>query len=269
MSEEDCRESVRNRDPYTFQNAEDFFADFNGVASPCKSRVKHPESISFSEQDNFVKGRLLDTCYRGRIFRFDTNALLLIQFLRPQVWRICFDEKNASGTDFTDYNTQTIVQDTTTALIQELDHAEGTEWDVELVDTDENLVLMSVTKEKKSGATQECINTPCVKLWIQKNPFKITATRFANVSPSFFSLPTGKASGLSPCLPADKDEAVIWQTKERGLKYGNGAVVLSIQRTPTARFVGFGEQGGSSFVKDQTYMNYPSKSHVFGYNDRR
>lgn len=262
MSEEGCWNPVR--DPYTFQKAEDFFADFDGVASPSKSRVKHPERIGFSKQDNFVKGRLLDTCYRGRIFRFDTNALLLIQFLRPQVWRICFDEKNASGTDFTDYNTRTIVQVTTTALIQELDHAEGIEWDVELVDTDETLVLMSVIKEKKPGAPQAYIDTPCVKLWIQKDPFKITATRCANESPSFFSLPTGKASGLSQTLPADKKEAVIWQTKERGLKYGNGAVVLSLQRTPTARFVGFREQGESSFVKDQTYMNYFSKSYVCG-----
>ena len=41
---------------------------------------------------------------RGRIFRFNDNTLLLIQFMLPKVWRIRFSPWNRQGSDYSDYN---------------------------------------------------------------------------------------------------------------------------------------------------------------------
>lgn len=53
--------------------------------------------------------------------------------------------------------------------------------------------------------------------------------------------------------------AVVWQTKERGIRYQGEATVLALEKPRTARYFGWGEQGGRAFVKDQTFMNYFSK----------
>jgi hypothetical protein len=255
MSDSQDWDAVRFQDKYTFQKAEEFFEDFGDDAKPW---VNTPESISYNEADNYVDGKLREPCYRGRIFRLDTGGLLLIQFLRPQVWRIRFNEKLLTPIEISDYNTRTIVQDTGRALIDELDHAEDIDWDVEIEDNDDNLVLKSVIMETRPG-TSQVTKKACIKLWVQKDPFRITATRVVNTTPAFFALPTAKTGEPPRTPPEEEVEAVIWQTKERGLQYGNGAVVLAIQRTPTARYVGFGEQGGSKFIKDQTFMNYFSR----------
>ncbi|PNS21179.1 hypothetical protein CAC42_3517 [Sphaceloma murrayae] len=259
-------DAVKYEDPIAFKKAEDFFADFD---CPAKPWVKTPVSISYNKQDNYSKNELLDVCYRGRIFRFDTGGLLLIQFLRPRVWRIRFNEKHIDSSMFTDYNTRTIVRKQGKSLIQELDHAEDVDWDLELEGEDpssEHLVLMSVIKEKAPKNPQGFVKKPCVKLWIQKENFRITATRFVGAQPAFFALPSSQAAAAAWSPPTDEVEAVIWQTKERGFQYGQGAVVLNIERTPTARYMGFGEQGGTKFIKDQTFMNYFNFDNMRYYN---
>ncbi|TKX18260.1 glycosyl hydrolases family 31 protein [Elsinoe australis] len=266
MTDVDTWNNVRYRDPYTFQKAEDFFSDFD---APAQSWVKQPTSISYTKQDNYDKNKLLDVCYRGRIFRFDTGGLLLIQFLRPRVWRIRFNEKHIDSSFFTDYNTRTIVRKQGKSLIQELDHAEDLDWDLELEgdgDSSNHLLLMSVVKKKAPNHPQGYVKQIGVKLWIQKEPFRITATRSVGASPAFFAMPDDSAHSAAWTPPTEEVEAVIWQTKERGFQYGNGAVVLSVERTPTARYMGFGEQGGTKFIKDQTFMNYFNFDNMRYYN---
>lgn len=230
-------EAVRYRDPYSFQKAEDFFADFDGKGAPW---VKHPETIEYREQDNYTNGKLLDVCYRGRVFRFDTGGLLLIQFLRPRVWRLRFNESHLSSSDFTDFNTQTVVQDTGIRLVDALDHAEELEWDVEIEDDpkSDHIIMYTSIKEQSHTSHGGYKRIPQVKLFIQRDPFRITATRYVGASPAFFALPT-LGHAINSHQTEDEDvEAVIWRTKERGFQYGKGAVVLTVERTPTARYVG-------------------------------
>ena len=52
---------------------------------------------------------------------------------------------------------------------------------------------------------------------------------------------------------------VVWQMSERGIRYQGKSTILSIQKPSTARYLGFGEQGGSSLLKDKTFMDYFSK----------
>jgi hypothetical protein len=51
-------------------------------------------------------GKENPVCSHGAVFRFNDDSLLLIQFMRPRVWRIRFDPSNKSSSDFTDYNRQ-------------------------------------------------------------------------------------------------------------------------------------------------------------------
>lgn len=94
---------VKLRDHYIFRKADDFFGnEIDGQGSG----VKQPKSISYQEADQrLANGSPNPACSHGRVFRFNDGSLLLVQLLRPKVWRIRFDPVNKTGADFTDYNT--------------------------------------------------------------------------------------------------------------------------------------------------------------------
>jgi hypothetical protein len=93
--------SVKLRDPYLFIKADDFFRRLDDVASG----TRQPASISLRDEDQLlIDGSKSPVTYRGRIFRFNDDTLLLIQFMRPKVWRIRFSPWNRKGSDFSDYN---------------------------------------------------------------------------------------------------------------------------------------------------------------------
>lgn len=99
----DYYEGVKSRDPYTFKKSEEVFAYLD---SNNHGETRHPSSISCHESDQKLKDNTPNpVCSHGRIFRLDDDSLLLIQFMRPKVWRIRFDPSNHVGDDFTDYNT--------------------------------------------------------------------------------------------------------------------------------------------------------------------
>lgn len=98
----DYWDDVKARDPYIFKKAEDFFRDLDNDSNG----TKRPSIVSFNDNDQKLKdGSPNPVCGHGRIFRFNDDSLLLIEFMRPKVWRIRFDPHNKVGDDFTDYNT--------------------------------------------------------------------------------------------------------------------------------------------------------------------
>ena len=95
-------EATKLRDPYIFKKADDFFRDIDAPASG----VSQPSKIRYHAADQLLQnGTKNPACSHGAIFRFNDQSLLLIQFMRPRVWRIRFDPSNRNGSDFTDYNT--------------------------------------------------------------------------------------------------------------------------------------------------------------------
>lgn len=93
---------VKGRDPYSFKKAEDFF---HGLDND-EANTKQPQTVFYRESDQQLKnGEPNPVSSHGRVFRFDDDGLLLVQFMRPRVWRIRFDANNKVGADFTDYNT--------------------------------------------------------------------------------------------------------------------------------------------------------------------
>jgi hypothetical protein len=95
-------EATKLRDPFIFVKADDFFKDIDVSAN----KVKRPATISYRAGDQSLDDSSKNpACSHGRIFRFNDDSLLLIQFMRPRVWRIRFDPNNRKGSDFTDFNT--------------------------------------------------------------------------------------------------------------------------------------------------------------------
>jgi hypothetical protein len=95
-------EAIKERDPFIFQKAEHFFRDVDGLTTP----VSQPASVSYLKADQLLEdGGDNPACSHGAVFRFNDDSLLLIQFMRPRVWRIRFHPGNNKGSDFSDYNT--------------------------------------------------------------------------------------------------------------------------------------------------------------------
>lgn len=91
-------------DPYTFIRAEDFFND--QLDNATLGKFNTPVTVTVVESkpgDNL--------CDTGALFRFDagrTNTedkFVLIQFVRPQMWRIRFDGEAKNPQDYNNDNT--------------------------------------------------------------------------------------------------------------------------------------------------------------------
>ncbi|KAH7134411.1 glycosyl hydrolases family 31-domain-containing protein, partial [Dactylonectria macrodidyma] len=247
-------EDIKLRDPYIFIKADDFF---QGLDNPNAGDVKQPATISYKPDDQLLAdGSKNPACSHGNVFRFNDGSLLLIQFMRPRVWRIRFDPNNDKGSDFTDFNTRTIIQDTLSQLITTLDAAEELKWAVELIEDPMYYILQSVTNPDTPQRKVE------VQLWVQRDPFQITAVRVlqsqgpAEQVPVQQSLDVSTIDKLSLVTQKGAEAAIIWKTKPRGLQYRGNATILSIEKSVTADYMGFGEQGGKNLFKKKTYMNY-------------
>ncbi|KAL0932734.1 alpha-1,4-glucan lyase [Colletotrichum truncatum] len=259
------RESiVKLRDHYIFKKANDFFdQDVDGHGSG----IRQPKSISYNEKDQKLSdGKQNPACSHGRVFRFNDGSLLLIQFLRPRVWRVRFSPDNKSGEDFSDYNTRTLIRNTTSELIRTLDEAEHLDWRVDLVEDDQYYILQSVVRTEGKEHKE-------IQLWIQRNPFQITAVRVlkslapAQEPPKASNLEAGAVESLQFSNEVEGGRrAVVWKTKTRGLLYGEHSTVLCLEKSITADYMGFGEQGGNNLFKDKQYMNYFNFDNMRYYN---
>ncbi|KAH7002467.1 glycosyl hydrolases family 31-domain-containing protein [Ilyonectria destructans] len=253
-------EATKLRDPYLFVKADDFF---QGLDAP-SANVNQPATVSYKATDQLLDdGTKNPACSHGTIFRFNDGSLLLIQFMRPRVWRIRFDPHNQKGSDFTDYNSRAIVLDTLSTLISTLDAAQGIKWAVELVEDPKYYVLQSVVNPNTDKRKVE------LQLWVQRDPFQITAVRvlenqgLAEKLPQMQSFDSSTIEKLHLTTSKGAEAAVVWKTKPRGLQYRDNATILSVEKSATADYMGFGEQGGKNLFKKKTYMNY------FNYDNMR
>ncbi|KAK7966875.1 glycoside hydrolase family 31 protein [Apiospora aurea] len=243
----------KSRDPYTFQPADDFFPGVVGG----QSQTHQPNSVEFHAEDQKGKdGKTNPVCEKyGRIFRFDDGKHMVVQFIRPRIWRIRFNPRFQEASDYSDYNTRTIVQDDLTELIEILDAAEGLNWTVEFKPVGDQFYLLQSVRTTKDSA-----RTIVVQLWIQRNPFKVTAVRSIASTGTVDTSPALQHPALDSVdsIPKERGRAnaIIWETKSRAILYQEDATILNVDKPLTAKYLGFGEQGGKHLFKDKTYMNY-------------
>ncbi|KAH7188137.1 glycosyl hydrolases family 31-domain-containing protein [Fusarium flagelliforme] len=245
-------EDVKIRDPYNFVKSDDFFESIDNGST----KIHRPTRISYSESDQLMSdGTKNPACSHGRVFRFNDNSLLLIQFVRPKVWQIRFDPHNEKGEDFTDFNTRTIIKDTLSSLIKTLDTLEKVSWDVEVLEDPQYIVFQSVLNPNTPNRQVQ------LQIYIQRDPFQITVVRVLESQPPAEKLPELQKKAIHADkidLPVSKgaQAAIIWKTRSKGLMYTERATVLAVEKSVTADFMGFGEQGGKHLFKKKTYMNY-------------
>lgn len=144
-------------------------------------------------------------------------------------------------------------------LIATLDAVEGITWAVELIKDPQHYILQSVCDPTGPNRKVE------VQLWIRRDPFQITAVRVlsslqpAEKIPELQLLDSDSIKQLELQTASGAASAIVWKTKPRGLQYRDNATVLVVEKSVTADFIGFGEQGGKNLFKKKTFMNYFSK----------
>jgi hypothetical protein len=144
-------------------------------------------------------------------------------------------------------------------LIATLDAAEGITWTVELIKDPQYYILQSVRDPTGPQRKVE------IQLWIKRDPFQITAVRVLSSLPPSEKIPelqlldSDSVKQLELPTATGAASAIVWKTKPRGLQYRDDATVLVVEKSVTADFVGFGEQGGKNLFKKQTFMNYFSE----------
>jgi len=159
-----------------------------------------------------------------------------------------------------DLDRRTIIQDTLSKLIATLDAVEGITWSVELIQDPQHYILQSV--RDASGPKRKVE----LQLWIRRHPFQITAVRVlsslqpAEKIPELQLLDSDSVKQLELQTASGAASAIVWKTKPRGLQYRDNSTVLVVEKSVTADFIGFGEQGGKHLFKKKTYMNYFSRS---------
>ncbi|RPA89095.1 hypothetical protein L873DRAFT_736423 [Choiromyces venosus 120613-1] len=128
-------------DTHSFLLPEEFFGSFHQGTFLSSTRV------TYHTEDNELPNPVIST---GVFLRLSTDdpkepePLLLIQFVRPKVWRIRFDPNNTHPGDYDDYNSRTIISDTLTNLRDILDKVERINWKTEFVvgsDADQFYIL--------------------------------------------------------------------------------------------------------------------------------
>jgi hypothetical protein len=159
------------------------------------------------------------------------------------------------------YGRRTLIEDTLSKLIATLDAVEGISWEVELIKDPQYYILQSVSDPKGPKRKVE------VQLWIRRDPFQITAVRVlsslqpAEKVPELQLLDSDSVKQLELQTASGAASAIVWKTKPRGLQYRDSSTVLVVDKSVTADYIGFGEQGGKSLFKKKTYMNYFSEYH--------
>lgn len=144
-------------------------------------------------------------------------------------------------------------------MINTLDDIEGIDWAVEIEQDPRYYVLQSVTNPKTEKRKVE------LQIWVQRDPFQITAVRvlesqgLAQKLPDIQGISSSAMDELALQTSKGSEVAVIWKTKPKGLQYKGSATVLSVEKSVTADYMGFGEQGGKNLFKKKTFMNYFSK----------
>ena len=149
-----------------------------------------------------------------------------------------------------------VIQPTLSNLIEVLDSVNKSQWDVECIEDDGVLIFQSFCRDKDSS--KRIVS----QLRIQTSPFKISAIQPLKTTPAMNDpLQTSEAKNKSIDQTKDRCERplVVWETIEYPLSFQETATILTVRRPKTAAYLGFGEQGGASFLRDRTYMNFFGK----------
>ena len=150
---------------------------------------------------------------------------MLIQFPQKDTFRMRFNPGKTAD-QFTTQNTRSVIQDNFKDLKRLLEIRE--EFTIEAQENNSSIQLI----------TKGSDNKPCMRMLVNFAPFSITV---------FNAL--------------QDQEFQVWKTAETPIYFtANGyddyAIIQAVAKPATARYVGFGEQGGQSLDKNTQQINY-------------
>jgi alpha-glucosidase len=204
-------------DAYRFIKVEDYFSRYKEWERLAKVTSHSWDQKNESLSLNFTKAD-------GK------NCCLLIQFIQKDAFRVRFNPSYESGEQYTPQNTRAVVMDTFEDLRKFLKEGEG-KFNVN-IDTEntEEIILRS----------QDSDDRPSLKMVVKFNPFVIEVYGFSPEESKYFR---------------------VWQTGNPGIYYTpNGtedyAIIQAVNKPATAKYIGFGEQGGHGLTKNTAQLNY-------------
>ncbi|MFM2027780.1 MAG: hypothetical protein RLZZ339_2497 [Cyanobacteriota bacterium] len=156
------------------------------------------------------------------------NCCLLIQFIQKDTFRVRFNPSYESGEQYPTENTRSVVMDSIEELRTVLKASEN--FQVSIQENNEQVELK----------TQGTDDHPSLKMVVKFNPFVIEVFCFSTETNDYFR---------------------VWQTANPGIYYtSNGAedyaIIQAVNKPATAKYIGFGEQGGQGLTKNTAQLNY-------------
>ncbi|RKL21233.1 hypothetical protein BFJ68_g2502 [Fusarium oxysporum] len=242
-------------DPLNFIPADVFFPTVPNFTKP--SEILTVESSASTSPSDPLR-------YAAHItLKGEPNTHCLVQFASPQIWRVRYNPKYTAVSDYDDFNSRTIVRDTFSSLVDDLQQEyrdseawnshpaqEGWFWKTSFEQkAPDHWVLTLSTRPKSPLVSQTQLST--------SSPLHSASSKLKalDADPAFL-----KTVGIDT---VSEYEQIIWQTTDQTFSYqGNpsiGAVnnvVFNIKKPGSAAYLGFGEQGGRTVIKKPTYLNF-------------
>lgn len=210
---------------YRFVKVEEYFADY-------KKWQKLESSVS----------AFFDSTSQILTIEFDNidgqagKCAMLLQFVQKNIFRLRFNPKKTAGS-YTSKNTASVVQDNFEDLRTVLREEEP--FSVESKEDEYGIEL--VTKYDEYGTL-----TQAMKVVVTYAPFKIEVFNYSNKH-----------------NPAEQEAFKVWETATPGIYYTftgtekeDYSIIQAIEKPATAKYIGFGEQGGKSLCKNTEQVNY-------------
>jgi alpha-glucosidase (family GH31 glycosyl hydrolase) len=240
-------------DPLSFCTAEEYFGEASAWNGPL-------EIVSIS-QDPPLDTKEKDY-WRGVNLKFDDGTLCVVQYVRPTLWRVRYDPTVTDANAYRDENGRTIVMDYMTELIEALDSYIGLTWRVTVEESEDKTYWtfssMVIDSDPKAGRPNFYRSSDGMRLILYKKPFRIQALRTLTPLKELYPMP--EKYGAAATMPKGK---IIWQTSPRTFRHHIHSehgmlkeVIIDVVKAGHGEFLGFGEQGGTSFMKMPCYMNY-------------
>jgi alpha-glucosidase len=217
--------------PYRFIRVEEYFDSYQSW-----ERLERVHSHSYLEDKQTL------------VLNFETasgSAAMLIQFLRPDILRLRFNPGKSKFEDYTEQNSRSIVMDTFEQLKEELGSLS-----LEFQDLNGDTPVIQLIAKKLSNQDEQSV--PYLKLVVNREPFQLRIFKYE----------------------LEGEDYLVWKTNEGGVYFAeNGnedfSIIQSVVKPPTAKYIGFGEQGGKSLVKNSeqvTFFNFDNMRYRQVYN---
>lgn len=225
--------SISNSHSYRFVKVEEYFADYKKwhkleqVTAASFNPDNKTLTIEFDNAPGIEGGR----------------CSMLLQFVQKNIFRTRFNPfKNVNS--YTPQNSRFVVQDKFEDLRKLLEKQNHFSMEQNYLDNGSEKIgieVITLADEYQTG-----INYKIMKVVVTYNPFKIEVFNYTEEND-----------------PEARKEFKVWEAEESGTYYTfNGtekedyAILQLVKKPATAKYIGFGEQGGKSLCKNTAQVNY-------------